>query len=171
MASDRGGAVENVAALTAWAFLFWLLLTWTATAEQLLFGAGLALATALAIAPLGRVVGPWRLGPRRLGALAALVAQSAVAIVRANASLTRRIWFAPHPPSGMLIVPTQACTDGEVAATGLITSLIVDNQIIDLDRSSGELQYHAVAVPKGTPEDRAEEINAPTERLVGRLRQ
>src|SRR5690348_9682273 len=109
MATDRGGAVENVLALTAWAFLFWLLLTWTATAEQLLFGAGLSLATALAIAPLGPVVGPWRLGPRRLGGLAALTARSAIAVLRANASLTRRIWFAPHPPSGMVIVPTRAC--------------------------------------------------------------
>jgi multicomponent Na+:H+ antiporter subunit E len=171
MATERGGAVENGLALAAWAFLFWLLLTWTATAEQLLFGAGLAAVTAILIAPLGKVVGPWRLGPRRLRALAALVARSAVEIVRANASLTRRIWFSPHPPSGMVIVPTRATTDGEIAATGLITSLIVDNQIIDLDRSSSELQYHAVAVPEGSPEDRAEGINAPTERLVGRFRQ
>jgi multicomponent Na+:H+ antiporter subunit E len=56
-----------------------------------------------------------------------------------------------------------------MAATGLITSLIVDNQIVDLDVRRRELQYHAVAVPPGDAAQRAESINAPTERWLARL--
>ncbi len=44
--------------LFCWAFGVWVLLTWTLTAEQLLFGAVVALAVALALAPLGEVAGP-----------------------------------------------------------------------------------------------------------------
>ena len=42
MAAKRGDSAENAFALAVWAYLFWLLITWTATVEQLLFGAGLA---------------------------------------------------------------------------------------------------------------------------------
>jgi multicomponent Na+:H+ antiporter subunit E len=155
--------------LGIWAYVVWLLLTWTATAEQLLFGAGLALLCGFALAPLGAVVPPWRvLNPLRLLAIAGLLGHAAIRIVRANVSLAIRIWRPSRPlRSGMVIVPTTAHTDGELAAVGVITSLIVDNQIVDLDHSEALLQYHAVSVPEG---DRAEAINAPTERLVARVR-
>jgi len=53
--------------LWCWAYLVWVLLTWTLTVEQLLFGAVVAIAVALALAPLGEVAGPWRLlRPRAL---------------------------------------------------------------------------------------------------------
>jgi multicomponent Na+:H+ antiporter subunit E len=150
--------------------MVWVLLTWTATAEQLLFGAGLALAVAVALAPLGPVVGPWQLfQPARLVAIARLAGYVAVHIVRANVALARRIWSPSRPlRSGMVIVPTMARTDGELAATGLITSLIVDNQVVDLDRKEHVLQYHAVAVPHG--DDPAESINAPIERRLAKVR-
>ncbi|HZZ97810.1 MAG TPA: Na+/H+ antiporter subunit E, partial [Jatrophihabitantaceae bacterium] len=81
--------------------------------------------------------------------------------------LARRIWAPSRPvPSGMVIVPTSARTDRELGSVALITSLIVDNQIVDLDRSRDELQYHAVAVAAGSKRDRAEHINAPVERLI-----
>jgi hypothetical protein len=51
----------------------------------------------------------------------------------------------------------------------LITSLIVDNQITDLDVERNELQYHCISVPEGTAAQRAQAINAPTERLLARL--
>jgi multicomponent Na+:H+ antiporter subunit E len=66
----------------------------------------------------------------------------------------------------MMIVPTQERTDGGLAATGLITSLIVDNQIVDIDRERSELQYHAVAVPHGNRQHPEDDINAPVERLL-----
>lgn len=161
---------RRVFALAIWSYGVWLLLTWTATAEQLLFGAGLALAVAASLAPLGPVVGPWQLlRPARLVAVSRLAGYAAVNIVRANLGLARRIWSPARPlRSGMVIVPTIARTDGELAATGVITSLIVDNQVVDLDRSEHELQYHAVAVPEG--DDRAEEINAPVERRIAKVR-
>jgi multicomponent Na+:H+ antiporter subunit E len=57
----------------------------------------------------------------------------------------------------------------DLGATGLLTSLIVDNQIVDLDTRRHELQYHCVAVPEGDDRQKAEEINAPIERLIGRV--
>jgi multicomponent Na+:H+ antiporter subunit E len=160
---------RRAAAIAAWAYVVWLLLTWTATAEQLLFGAGLAVLCGVALAPLGPAAGPWALlHPRRAAATAGLVGAAAWRIVRANLELTRRIW-APSRPlhSGMIVIPTTARTDGELAATGIITSLIVDNQLVDLDRSRDALLYHAVAVPTG---DRAAAVNEPVERWVRRFR-
>jgi multicomponent Na+:H+ antiporter subunit E len=161
--------IRNAARLTVWAYAVWLFLTWTATAEQLIFGLLLAIATGVAMAPLGEVVAPWRLlDPRRAWAIGRLVGYGLTHIAWANVGLARRIW-APSRPlrSGMVVVPTIARTDGELAAAGLISSLIVDNQIVDLDRSEHELQYHVVAVPRG---DRAEAINAPVERRVAAVR-
>ena len=160
-----------MAVLASWSAAVWLLLTWTVTAEQLIFGAVLAVLVGLALAPFspGGVVAPWSLlRPRRLGALLTLAGYAVARIVAANIGLARRIWTPSLPlRSGMVVVPTRARTDGELAAVGIVTSLIVDNQIVDLDRGARELQYHAVAVPRG---DRVEAINGPVERLAARIR-
>jgi multicomponent Na+:H+ antiporter subunit E len=151
-----------------WAFAIWLLLTWTVPAEQLVFGAVLAVLVGVALSPLGDTVAPWRLfDPRRARAIGVLIAESLARIVRANVVLAARIW-APSRPlrSGMVIVPTATRTDGEIAALGLITSLIVDNQIVDVDSGKHLMQYHAVSVPPGTRKDVAEVVTVPTERRV-----
>lgn len=160
--------VRRLAALWIWSAAVWMLLTWTATAEQLIFGAGLSTAVAFALAPLGTVAAPWRLfTPKHFVGVVRLMSGSFVRIVRANVSLTRRIWSPSLPlRSGMIIVPTEMRTDGELAAVGLISSLIVDNQIVDLDRSKRELQYHALAVPEGTPDERADAVNGPIEERI-----
>jgi hypothetical protein len=49
----------------------------------------------------------------------------------------------------------------------MVTSLIVDNQLVDLDRRAGQLQYHAVEVPEGGPEEARKAINGPVEDLLG----
>jgi multicomponent Na+:H+ antiporter subunit E len=159
----------RAAALFVWCYGFWLLLTWTVTPEQLVFGAILALTVALTMAPLGPVARPWRLAdPRRFAAVVTLFAVALGRIVRANLALARRIWLPSRPlSSGMLIIRTDAATDGEIAAIGLITSLIVDNQIVDLDRSEREFQYHTVAVPDGDPRTA---ITAPVEQLAQWIR-
>jgi multicomponent Na+:H+ antiporter subunit E len=160
---------RRVLALGIWAWGVWLLLTWTATAEQLIFGAVLALLLALAMATLGPVGAPWRLlDPRRAWAALELLLLAVYKIVRANLSLARRIWSPSRPlASGMLVVPTDVHTDGELAGTALISSLIVDNQFVDLDRRNDELMFHTVAVPDGDP---AEAINRPIERRLSRIR-
>jgi multicomponent Na+:H+ antiporter subunit E len=155
----------RVLALAVWAYLVWILLTWTATVENLLFGAFVAVLSGFAFEGLGAVVAPWSvLRPTRLGALGALAAACAARIVRANLSLTRRI-LSPSRPlrSGMIVVGTEAVSEGELAATGLLTSLVVDNQLVDLDTSRRELQYHAMAIPEGPAR---EAVNAPIERRV-----
>jgi multicomponent Na+:H+ antiporter subunit E len=152
-------------ALFCWAYLFWIVLTWTKTAEQLLAGVLAAAITAVACAPLGEVAAPWSLlRPRRLWATARLVVLSTARVVRANLSLSRRIWSPSRPlRPGMVVVPTAMRTEGGLTAVGLITSLIVDNQIVDLDRKRHELQYHAVWVDSTDPEHNRDRINGPVE--------
>jgi multicomponent Na+:H+ antiporter subunit E len=154
--------------LWCWGYLVWALLTWTLTVEQVLFGAFIAAAVAVALAPLGEVAGPWKLlRPRALAGGAWLLLAAAGQILRANLQLARRIWD-PHRPlaSGMVITPTRERTDGGLAAVGVISSLIVDNQIVDLDARAHELQYHAVAVPGGGAEQAREQMNGPVEDLL-----
>jgi multicomponent Na+:H+ antiporter subunit E len=161
--------LTRVIHLWVWTFAVWILLTWTPfTVLQEGFGAGLALAVALALAPLGPVAPPWRLlAPRRLAAVGRLVVAGLARIVVANLKLARRIWAPSRPlSSGMVVVPTAMRTPGELTAVALISSLIVDNQIVDLDGARHRLQYHAVAVPVGDAEDRRAAINGPVERLT-----
>jgi multicomponent Na+:H+ antiporter subunit E len=160
--------VMRVIGLWCWGYLVWALLTWTLTVEQLLFGAAIALAVAVALAPLGEVAGPWRLlRPRALLGGAWLLVAAADQVLLANLRLSRRIWDPRRPlASGMVITPTRERQDWGVAAIGVISSLIVDNQIVDLDARAHELQYHAVAVPEGGAEQARERINGPVEDLL-----
>lgn len=156
----------NVAALALWSGLAWALLTWTATIEQIAYGVAVSLATAVVLSPLGPVARPWRiLHPRRLWRLAALVATSAGRIVWANLVLARRVWSPSRPiRTGMLVVPTDMRSDGTVTAVGLLGSIIVDHQLVDLD--PGRLQYHAVWVVSEDPEEARDVINGSVERLL-----
>ena len=160
---------RRVVALFCWTFLVWVLLTWTLTLEQMLFGAAAAVIVAVALAPLGEVAGPWRLlTPRRLAAVGALLALAGRRIVVANLRLSWLIWNPRRPVrSGMVIVPTSQRSEGGLTAVGLVTSLIVDNQLVDLDRRAGQLQYHAVEVPEGGPEEARKAINGPVEDRLG----
>jgi multicomponent Na+:H+ antiporter subunit E len=160
--------VMRVIGLWCWGYLVWALLTWTLTVEQLLFGAVVALAVAVALAPLGAVAGPWRLlRPRALAGGAWLLVATAGRSLLANLRLSRRIWDPRRPlTSGMVITPTQEQQDWGLAAVGVISSLIVDNQLADLDARAHELQYHAVAVPEGGAEEAREQINGPVEDLL-----
>lgn len=158
----------RIVSLAGWAFLVWVLITWTRTAEQLIVGAAVSAAVAIALAPLGGVAAPWRLlAPARLAGAVRLAVVSAGRIFVANVGLARRIWSPSRPlSSGMVIAATRQRSDGGLAATGILTSVIVENQLTDVDRSRGEMQYHAVSVPEGDPEQVAEAVNAPTERLL-----
>jgi multicomponent Na+:H+ antiporter subunit E len=152
-----------------WLFGVWVLLTWSPfTLELELFGVGFAVAVAAVVAPFGGVIGPWRLlDPRCWLGVIRLLVETLLRIVRANLGLAYRIW-APRRPleSGMVIVPTRARSPGALTAVGLISSLIVDNQIVDVDRARHHLQYHAVAVPQGGPRKRRAAINGPVEEML-----
>ena len=158
----------RVLRLAAWAYAVWVVLTWTRTAEQLAVGVAVALAVAASCSALGPVAAPWRVPePRRLTALARLLATVLRRILVANVVLARRVWSPRRPlRSGMLVVPTELRSEGGVAAVGLLTSLIVDNQLVDLDLDRRRLQYHAVWVETTDPDAARERINAPVERLL-----
>jgi multicomponent Na+:H+ antiporter subunit E len=160
--------LSRLIGLWCWAYLVWALLTWTLTVEQLVFGGAIALAVAVALAPLGEVAGPWRLlRPRALAGGVWLLLAAAGRVLLANLRLSRRIWDPRRPlASGMVITPTREREDWGLAAVGVISSLIVDNQITDLDARAHELQYHAVAVPEGGAEQARAQINGPVEDLL-----
>jgi multicomponent Na+:H+ antiporter subunit E len=169
--------LARIASLSVWLLVVWVLLTWSPfTVEQELFGVAFAVTIATVVAPFGGVVAPWRLlDPRRLFAVAWLTLETLVRIVRANVELACRIW-APSRPlrSGMVTVPTHMRSPGGLTGVGLISSLVVDNQIVDLDTHRHQLQYHAVSVPEGGPAQRRGAINGPVERrlepLLGKRR-
>jgi multisubunit Na+/H+ antiporter MnhE subunit len=153
--------------LMLWCVMTWLLLAWTVTVESVLVGAVVAGLVSLSLAPLGAVLPPWRLlAPRRLFAIGRLIATVAVLVLRANIRLARRAWSRSLPlATGMVVVPTRLRGEGAQAGVSLITSLVVDNQLVDLDLSRYELLYHCLDVP---PADRRyDEINGAVEhRLV-----
>lgn len=169
--TTRAALAARWAALFCWAFLVWVLLTWTLTTEQLLFGAAVAAAVAVALAALGPVPGPWvLLAPRRLAGLVVLLAVTAGRVARSNLLLARRIWAPGRPlSSGMVVATTDGRGAGWLTAIGLMTSVVVDNQLVDLDASRGELQYHAIEVPAGGRDGATRAITGPAGRLLAPL--
>lgn len=160
--------MTRLAALFVWCFATWIVLTWTATVEQFAFGLGISLVVAIALWPLGDVVGPWRLlSPRRWWHLLRLTGFVTFQIARANAILAWRVWHR-RPPirTGLVVAPTRMRSDAGIAAVGLLSSLIVDNQIVDVDRAANELLYHAVVVPEGGRVSAYHEINGPLEEHI-----
>lgn len=162
---------SSYVALVVWCYAAWVLLTWTATLEVLGVGLVVALAVAAALAPFGDTVRPWALlHPRRIALVLALLGDTSRRMVAANVDLARRIW-SPRMPlaTGMVVVPTRERSDGALAGVGLLTSLVVDNQVVDVDRSRNELLYHCVEVPEGGAQGRYDAINGPVERRVAGL--
>lgn len=166
MAAASEGRLQRCAASFIWAYAVWMVLTWTATAEQLVTGAIVACAVTALSAPLGPVARPWRLlDPRVLVATIRLILTAAARIVMANVQLARRI-LAPSRPlaSGMIVVPTGMLSDRGIAGVGLISSLVVDNQLVDLDRRHHQLQYHAIDAYHASPNQEIEALLRPVMR-------
>jgi multicomponent Na+:H+ antiporter subunit E len=163
--------LRRVLALFVVAYTTWVLLTWTMTKEQLLVGAACSIVVAIACAPLGEVAAPWKaLDPRRFVRLIATAGWALGRIVAANVELSRRIWSPRRPiRPGMVTVPTTMESDGELTAVGLVTSLIVDNQLVDVDRRRHQLLYHTVWVDSEDPEENRRHINGPVEDRVGAI--
>jgi multicomponent Na+:H+ antiporter subunit E len=156
----------QILSLALWSGAAWVLLTWTATVEQAAYGVAVSIGVAIVLSPLGPVARPWHLlRPGRLARLAAVGATSAGRILWANLVLARRVWSPSLPiRTGMLVVPTDLRTDGAVTAVGLLGSVIVDHQLVDLE--PGRLQYHAVWVVSEDPIEARERINGRLERLL-----
>ena len=161
----RGARVLGV---TAWCLAIWLLLLGTVSVETIVVGLVVALVISIGLSGLDVLV-PWRLlTPARLFPLCLLCADSAARIVKANLTLARIVWRPRlQLATGMVVVPTRMRGDVELAGIAIITSLIVDNQIVDVDRARHELLYHCIEVPQG---DRYAAINGPVERRLLALR-
>lgn len=149
-------------AMALWLWAIWLLLSWTATVEQLVYGAVFAVLMAVPLSALGNVVRPWRvLAPRRLVALIVLTGGYLFRLAAANVRLARRIWTPSRPlRSGMVLIDSPTHGDGALTALGLITSTVVDNQLIDVDDTSTppRLQYHGVWISSSDPARNASAI-------------
>ncbi len=160
--------IRRFVVLAAWAFLTWVLLTWTLTTEQVAFGAGIAVVVAVGLLPADRGVAPWRiLEPARLWRVLRLCVKAARRMVVANLVLARRIWTPSLPiRPGMVIVPTETTTAAGMTAVGVITSLIVDNQLVDVDPERHELLYHWIWVTTTDPQEARQLINGPIEQDV-----
>jgi multicomponent Na+:H+ antiporter subunit E len=151
--------------LAAWCFLAWLMLSLSVSVESLVTGLVLSVGAAAALSGLGEVPGPWSLlRPRRLGPLLHLVGRLAVDSTRANVQMAWRVWT-PRPQlrTGMVVVGTLVRTDGQVGTVGLLTSLVVDNQVVDVDLDERTMLYHCVEVPRG---DAYDVVNGPVERRL-----
>jgi multicomponent Na+:H+ antiporter subunit E len=166
----RGRKPGSAVAIWVWCMVAWTLLTWSASVEQLLTGALVSAAVAGCLSRLGGAVRPWRLlYPSRLRRLLALAGTVLWQSLRASARLALRAW-SPGPPvrPGMLVVPTGARTAAEHTAVGLLSSLVVDNQLVDVDPERHTLQYHAVWVSDVDRQANRRRINGPIERWLPR---
>jgi multicomponent Na+:H+ antiporter subunit E len=86
-------------------------------------------------------------------------------ILGANLGLARRVWSPSLPlRTGMLVIPTDLRTDGAVTFMGLLGSLIVEYQLVDLE--PGRLQYHAIWVASEDPDEARHLINGRAEHLL-----
>jgi multicomponent Na+:H+ antiporter subunit E len=63
----------------------------------------------------------------------------------------------------MVIARTTTGSAPQLAAAGLLSSLVVDNQLVDVAAADHEMQYHAVRVPGTTPDAVRERVNGPIE--------
>jgi multicomponent Na+:H+ antiporter subunit E len=125
-------------------------------------------AVAAVMQPLFADAGRITLTPRRVLRVVRLAGFASRRVVVANVTLSRRIW-APSMPvrTGMVAVRTRVRSDAGLCAVGVVTSLIVDNQIVDVDRVRNRLLYHAIDVPDT---DRAyDAINGPVDQRVAVL--
>ena len=167
----RRSRLAATSSLFVWGFSSWLVLTWTVQAEQLVCGALVSALMAVILLPMmDGVVRPWALlRPRRMVAVVRLVLVCAGRIALANLRLAARIWSPRRPlRSGMVVVPTGTTGEAGLVGVGILSSLIVDNQLVDLDRGERLLQYHAVEVPP-PGSDRTAVVTGGTEGLLGPL--
>ncbi|WP_051579705.1 Na+/H+ antiporter subunit E [Pseudonocardia acaciae] len=134
--------MRRIGWLWASGFLAWVLLTGTFTVEHLAFGVGAAALVAAGLAPLYPTAG---LRPRALARAVGTAVVTLGRVVVANIRLAARIWRSGRPSaSGMVVVRTSVRSVAGLAAVGVMSSLVVDNQLVDVDRHGGELQYHTV---------------------------
>ena len=151
--------------LAAWCFLAWLMLSLSVSVESLVTGLVLSLGAAAALSPLGEVPGPWTLlRPRRVGATAPPGGWAGGRLhAREPPDGPARVDAPPAAAHGDGRRRDAARTDGQVGAVGLLTSLVVDNQVIDVDLDERTMLYHCVEVPRGEPYDA---VNGPVERRL-----
>lgn len=159
--------VRRTLALSAWCYPVWLLLTLTPTVEVLVVGVPISVLCAALLAPLAPAAGPWRLlRPRTAWRWLRATVRLGASIVRANVVMARTVWSpSVRPPSGMVVVPTRTDDPDLLATVGLLSSLVVDNQVVDVDPSRSQMLYHCVRVP-AVDADAYEQVNGPVERLV-----
>lgn len=160
--------VSHAVSLFGVCYLTWTLLTWTLTLEFVVVGAAVSIVITGVLLPLFADTGIIRVTPSRIARAVELGLVAAGKIVVANITLARRIWAPSRPMrSGMVVVPTKVRTDAGLCGVGLVTSLIVDNQIVDVNRPRNSMLFHAIVVPD--QESAYDEINGPVDRRIAAM--
>lgn len=151
--SDDVDRATNLGAAFCWVLLVWLLLTWSTAPDQVLTGVVVALIASRPLAALGPVSRPWvLLRPASILAGARLVVRYLPSMALANARLARRVWSRTIPlRSGMVVVADPTTTAGARTALAVMTSTVVDYQLVAIDDDRRRLKYHGVWIVDGDP--------------------
>lgn len=154
-------------------FVFWLLLTWSFTAQEMIAGAVVSLAAALFASKFFIHEDAFRLlKPARLGALAAYVVTFLRELVKANLDVARRV-FGGCKDVNPGIVKVPVGLEGDYAQAMLANSITLTPGTITLDiaEQDGKTYYyiHWIDVAESDREKAGELIKGSLEKGIGRI--
>ena len=154
-------------------FVFWLLLTWSFTAQEMIAGAAVSLAAALFASRFFIHENAFRLfNPARLGALIAYVFVFLSELVKANVDVAKRCFSGCKDVNpGIVKVPVDL--KGDYAQAMLANSITLTPGTITLDiaEQDGKTYYyiHWIDVAETDREKAGEAIKGRMENWIGRI--
>ena len=154
-------------------FVFWLLLTWSFTAQEMIAGAAVSLAAALfASRFLIHDKAFWLFNPVKLGALIAYVFVFLGELIKANLEMARRVFGGCRDINpGIVKVPVEL--KGDYAQAMLANSITLTPGTITLDiaEQDGKTYYyiHWIDVAETDREKAGKVIKGRMESWIGRI--
>lgn len=154
-------------------FCFWVLLTWSFTAQELLVGAVVSLAVALFAARFFiHENGLWLLNPAKWVALLGYVFVFLGELVKANMDMAKRCLSGCKDINpGIVKIPTGMKSDYGVAAVGNSITLTPGTITMETTEEDGQnyLYVHWIDVAETDPEKAGEIIKGSMERALRRV--
>ncbi len=154
-------------------YIFWILLTWTFTAQELAVGAIVSLAVALFSARfLIHEKGLWLLNPAKWFGLLAYVFTFLGELIKANVDMARRCFGGcKNINPGIVKIPTGMRSDYGIAAVANSITLTPGTITMETTEEDGQnyLYVHWIDVAETDPEKAGEAIKGRLERGVRRV--